>query len=78
MQELQERVSALDNMCKAKKDEAGERSQAYILFQEKYTQVSIFLFIFCLDGDDYFTLLSVLCKIFNFLSRYHNILFLYQ
>ena len=37
--ELQERVEKLENMCKAKY-EAGEKSQAYQQFTEKYSTVS--------------------------------------
>ena len=39
MIELQERVEKLENMCKAKY-EAGEKSQAYQQFTEKYSTVS--------------------------------------
>ena len=44
MQQLQDRCADLESLCKARRAEAWERSQTYLLFQERYTSVSIKLF----------------------------------
>ncbi|KAK3083136.1 hypothetical protein FSP39_014900 [Pinctada imbricata] len=37
MTELQDRCSRLESLCKARRAEAWERSQSYLIFEEKYT-----------------------------------------
>jgi hypothetical protein len=39
--QLQDRCTRLESLCKARRAEAWERSQAYLHFQEKFTSVSI-------------------------------------
>ncbi|XP_074642495.1 uncharacterized protein LOC141899810 [Tubulanus polymorphus] len=39
MDELVARSTALEDLCKARKEQVGEKSQAYNMFQEKYTSV---------------------------------------
>lgn len=41
MTQLQDRSMELESLCKARRAEAWERSQTYLIFQEKYTEVSV-------------------------------------
>lgn len=43
MTQLQDRSMELESLCKARRAEAWERSQTYLIFQEKYTEVSVAL-----------------------------------